>query len=391
MRIAFYAPMKAPDNDKPSGDRMMARMLMQALETAGHTVQVASKFSSRDSAGDYMRQMRLRDVGVTTAQRLIQRAESLRPEMRPSAWFTYHLYHKAPDWVGPGYCKAMGIPYVVAEASYAPKQAGGRWDMGHNAVADALGQASLVVGLNSNDTAQVVPLLDDPSRMMMIRPFLNPDQYVLAHNRRESARRVLAKRFNIEPDVPWLVTIAMMRPGDKFESYKRLAEAMCMLNELDFRLILAGDGAARDQVLTLMRPLGGKVIPLGQVGSDTVAVLNGASDLAVWPAVNEAYGMSLLEAQASGIPVVAGRVGGVPDIVEDGETGILVDVDDTRAFAQAVYDLLQDPERRRTMGQAALYKVQNSHHIANVSDQLDDALLGLTMLDTGSDQGPFGF
>ena len=383
--------MKAPDDDKPSGDRMMARLLIEALESAGHAVQVASKFSSRDGIGDYMRQTRLRDVGVTTAQRLIQRAESLRPELRPAVWFTYHLYHKAPDWIGPGFCKAMGIPYVVAEASYAPKQAGGRWDMGHNAVAEALHQASLVVGINSNDTPAVLPLLDDPSRMMMIRPFLNPDNYVLAHNRRDSARRVLARRFNIDDDVPWLVTVAMMRPGDKFESYRRLAQALSMLNEVDFRLIVAGDGEARDQVLTLMRPLGGKLIPLGQVASETVAVLNGASDLAVWPAYNEAYGMSLLEAQAAGLPVIAGRVGGVPDIVEDGQTGILVDVDDTRAFAQAVYDLLMDHDRRRSMGQAALYKVQDSHHIAHVSDQLDDALLGLTMLDTGAAKGPMGF
>ncbi|MEO0394120.1 MAG: glycosyltransferase family 4 protein, partial [Pseudomonadota bacterium] len=363
----------------------------QALETAGHTVQVASKFSSRDGVGDYMRQVRLRDVGVTTATRLMQRAESLRPEMQPAVWFTYHLYHKAPDWVGPGYCKAMGIPYVVAEASYAPKQEGGRWDMGHNAVAEALGQASLVVGLNSNDTPQVLPLLDDPSRMMMLRPFLNPDQYVLAHNRRESARRVLARRFTIEEDVPWLVAIAMMRSGDKFESYKRLAESLAMLNEVDFRLIIAGDGEARDQVMTLMRPLGGKVIPLGEVNSETVSVLYGASDLCVWPAVNEAYGMSLLEAQAAGVPVVAGQSGGVPDIVEHGQTGLLVDPDDTRAFAQAVFDLLQDPERRRAMGHAALIKVQDSHHIAHASEQLDEALLGLTMIDTGSTQRRGGF
>ena len=162
MRVAFYAPMKAPDDPTPSGDRMMARLLIQALEYAGHTVQVASKFSSREGAGDYTRQLRLRDVGVTTATRLIQRAETLRPELRPAVWFTYHLYHKAPDWIGPGFCQAMGIPYIVAEASYAPKQAGGQWDMGHNAVREALERASKVISINSADTPCVHPLLDNP-------------------------------------------------------------------------------------------------------------------------------------------------------------------------------------------------------------------------------------
>ena len=47
------------------------------------------------------------------------------PAAAPELWFTYHLYHKAPDWLGPRIAGALGIPYVVAEASFAPKQAGG--------------------------------------------------------------------------------------------------------------------------------------------------------------------------------------------------------------------------------------------------------------------------
>lgn len=383
MRVAFYAPMKAPDDPTPSGDRMMARLLIQALEYAGHTVQVASKFSSREGAGDYTRQLRLRDVGVTTATRLIQRAETLRPELRPAVWFTYHLYHKAPDWIGPGFCQAMGIPYIVAEASYAPKQAGGQWDMGHNAVREALEQASKVISINSADTPCVLPLLDNPEMLVEIKPFLDPADYALARSRHESARKVLARRFNIEDNVPWLVVVGMMRRGDKYASYRQLSEALAMLQGVDFRLIIAGDGEARSEVMTAMRPLGAKVIPIGQVAPETIPVLYGASDLCVWPAVNEAYGMSLLEAQAAGLPVVSARVGGVPDIVEDGVTGILVEPGDMRAFAQGVFDLIADPPRRQAMGTAALTKVAEQHNIGHVAKRLDDILLGLTMIDGG--------
>jgi glycosyltransferase involved in cell wall biosynthesis len=391
MRVAFYAPMKAPDDPKPSGDRMMARLLIKALETAGHTVQVASKFSSRDGVGDYMRQLRLRDVGVTTATRLIQRAETLRPEMRPAVWFTYHLYHKAPDWIGPGFCQAMGIPYIVAEASHAPKQSGGPWEMGHNAVAEALAQAATVISLNSADTPCILPLLESPNRLLEIKPFLDPIPYAEARGRNDSARRVLARRFNIDADVPWLVAVGMMRRGDKYASYRQLGEALTMLQGVDFRLIIAGDGEARSEVMTAMRPLGGKVIPLGEVAPETVPVLYGASDLCVWPAVNEAYGMSLLEAQASGLPVVSARVGGVPDIVTHGVTGILVEPDNTRSFAEAVFELLSDPARRKSMGIAALSKVAEEHNIGHVANQLDDVLLGLHMLESNTDHQPFGF
>ena len=61
-----------------------------------------------------------------------------------------------------------------------------------------------------------------------------------------------------------------------------------------------------------------------------------AADLYLWPAINEAYGMAFLEAQAAGLPVIAGRTGGVPAVVAADETGLLTPVGDAHAFAAAV-------------------------------------------------------
>src|SRR4029079_17595767 len=138
MRIAFYAPLKPPDHPVASGDRAMARALIGALERAGHEVTLATHFRSYDS-GDARRQARLRAEGRKIAHRYLRKVE--RSGKPPEIWFTYHLYHKAPDWLGPLVSKRLGIPYVVAEASYAPKQAGGRWDLGHHAVEDAIRSA----------------------------------------------------------------------------------------------------------------------------------------------------------------------------------------------------------------------------------------------------------
>ena len=82
--------------------------------------------------------------------------------------------------------------------------------------------------------------------------------------------------------------------------------------------------------------------------------LYAAADLLVWPAINEAYGMALLEAQAAGLPVVAGNSGGVGEVVCDGRTGLVVPQGDGAAFAAAVAGLLDRPEARAAMADAAV-------------------------------------
>ena len=125
MRIAFYAPLKPPTHATPSGDRRVAGLLMDALERSAGQVELVSTFRSFDADGDAARQEALRKQGETLARRLVAQWRAGPPALRPDLWFTYHVYYKAPDWLGPQVSKALGIPYVIAEASYAQKRAGG--------------------------------------------------------------------------------------------------------------------------------------------------------------------------------------------------------------------------------------------------------------------------
>src|SRR5438270_6189544 len=161
MRIAFYAPLKPPGHPTPSGDRRIARLFLEALRRAGHQPFVASRLRSFDAGGDARHQARLAALGQRSAERLLWQWRE-RPETAPRLWFTYHLHYKAPDWLGPAISAALGIPYVIAEASYAAKRASGPWASGHHAVERALRQADAVIGLNSNDRDGVVPMLRDP-------------------------------------------------------------------------------------------------------------------------------------------------------------------------------------------------------------------------------------
>ena len=80
-------------------------------------------------------------------------------------------------------------------------------------------------------------------------------------------------------------------------------------------------------------------------------------DLYVHPALMEGFGIAVLEAMAMRKPVVATTTGGLPEIVQDGETGMLVPPGDADALARAVSSLLQDPARRRQLGEVGRARV----------------------------------
>ncbi len=344
MRIAFYAPMKPPDHPVPSGDRRMARQLMLALKRAGHAVQVASRLRSWEGRGDAGRQARIRDEAARAVERLVGKWREASD--RPQLWFTYHLYHKAPDLLGPPVARALGIPYVIAEASYAAKQAGGPWAEGLAASVEALQQADAVIAISEVDRSGLSGIVD-AKRLHRLSPFVDTAPLKAAAARRQDHRDWW---WRGDPG-PWLLTVAMMRPGDKQRSYAVLAEALARLPDLDWRLAVVGDGPARDACLAGLDQ--SRLAILGERDPKALATLYAAADLFAWPAINEAYGLALLEAQAAGLPVVAGRSGGVPEVVEDGVTGLLTPPGDAIAFAEALRSLLTDEERRAAMAAAA--------------------------------------
>lgn len=371
MRIAFYAPLKPPDHETPSGDRRVARLLIDALHLAGHEPVLASHLRSFDPIGRAFRQKKLAAHGRQAAERLIARWRA-RPDAAPGLWFTYHLYYKAPDWIGPAVSGALGIPYIVAEASFATKRAGGSWDIGHKAVEAALRRADGVIGLNTVDREGVLPLLADPGCFVTLPPFLDATAYDFP-----SSANGGGPGRGADSAPARLITVAMMRPGDKLASYRALGAALAGLLDLDWSLEVIGDGPARDEVHAALAPLGDRVAYAGALPEPQIAARLAAADLFAWPAINEAFGMALLEAQASGLPVIAGATGGVGDIVDNGITGLLTPPGDDVAFATALRMLITDPARREAMGAAARDKVRREHDLPAAAARLADIIATL--------------
>lgn len=331
MRVAFYAPLKAPDHPVPSGDRTIARLLIAALKRGGATVEIASRLRTRLAAADEAAQRAMAAKGEAAARRLIAKYRGRPKRERPEAWFSYHLYYKAVDWIGPKVADALDIPYCLAEASHAPKRAEGSYAFSHAACAAAIKRADAIFCLNPVDRQCVAPLVGK-RRLIDLPPFLDIGAFIKGMPDRKSARRALAQAHGIDPDQPWLVAVGMMRKGDKLASYRLLAEALQHLDR-SWQLVVVGDGEAKPDVERALRSIAGGVFMLGALPQARLPSIYAGCDLFVWPAINEAFGMALLEAQCCGLPAVAGAWGGVPAIIADGKTGWLSAPGDAAAFS----------------------------------------------------------
>ncbi len=373
-RILFYAPLKAPDHAVPSGDRTMARLLWRALDRAGFELELASRLRARIAAPEplALETLRMRAWGV--ADRRIAKLKALPRRERPRAFFTYHLYYKAVDWIGPRIAEALSIPYVVAEASHAPKRATGAWAFNHAGAAAAIKAADAIFCLNPSDK-DCLALVTPRRRLVDLPPFLDLADFAPRVPDRKAARVALADRHGLDARKPWLLAVGMMRPGDKLASYQVLAEALRRAKLARPLLLIAGDGDARREVERAFADAPGDVRFLGALPPGALIEPYAASDLLVWPAINEAFGMALLEAQACGLPVLAGASGGVPAIVADGKTGYLVPPGDAAAFAAALKAALKSD--LPALGAAARAKVVKRHDLPAASATLARALARL--------------
>jgi glycosyltransferase involved in cell wall biosynthesis len=99
-----------------------------------------------------------------------------------------------------------------------------------------------------------------------------------------------------------------------------------------------------------------------------------AADLFAFPGIRESLGMVYLEAQSCGLPVVAFRGWGVPEVVDDGGTGLLTEPFEHDAFAAAVRELVRNPDRRREMGRRAMARIRDIHDLERNYAQVDEAL-----------------
>jgi N-acetyl-alpha-D-glucosaminyl L-malate synthase BshA len=153
----------------------------------------------------------------------------------------------------------------------------------------------------------------------------------------------------LSPSLPVLMHIS------NFRTVKRVRDIIGIFakvnSEIPSRLVMVGDGPDRVVAEDETRRLGveSSVSFLGKV--DNVAPLLASADLYLLPTESESFGLSALEALASGVPVIGTNAGGLPEVVRNGETGFLFKVGDVEGMGTAALELLRNPEMWNAMSE----------------------------------------
>jgi len=172
-----------------------------------------------------------------------------------------------------------------------------------------------------------------------------------------------AARFSPGPatarEVPVLLHVSNFRPVKRVDDVVALFAALRAERPLRLRLVGDGPDRARLQAEVAARGLAADVEFLGEQ-IDLPAVMRGA-DLFVLPSETESFGLAALEAMACGLPVVASDVGGLPEVIADGETGFLRPMGDVAALTAAARLLLDDPPLRARFAAAGRRRAETQY------------------------------
>lgn len=206
--------------------------------------------------------------------------------------------------------------------------------------------------------------IGNPSQMVKIYSGIDLDAF-----RKPSDCAALRRSFNLSAEEVVVGEVAKLWEGKGHAVLFRAAAAL-MPSCPKLRLILIGEGPLRSTLEQLAIAMGifDHVIFAGF--REDIPALTQMLDIAVLPSFFEGMGRAVIEAQAAGKAVVASRVGGIPDLIENGKTGLLAPPGDHKALAEAIGQLYQDAGLRHRLGLAAQQAVDSRFDIQTMNKQI---------------------
>jgi N-acetyl-alpha-D-glucosaminyl L-malate synthase BshA len=199
----------------------------------------------------------------------------------------------------------------------------------------------------------------------VITNFVNCDVYL----RDPEASKFVRAQY-AEPDEAVLVHLSNFRPVKRIQDVIRIFAGVA--KEMPARLLMVGDGPERSSGEWLAKSLNisDRVAFLGK--HDQVSQLLPAADLMLMPSELESFGLAALEAMACEVPTIGTNVGGVPELIQDGVTGLLFPVGDVDAMSAAAVGLLKDRDRLREMARAGRQEAQRTYCASRVIPKYEE-------------------
>lgn len=181
-----------------------------------------------------------------------------------------------------------------------------------------------------------------------------------------SSASTLRRELGIASDATIACMVAVVRDEKGHEDLIEAAQPLFRIYP-KLHIVMAGDGPAFKRIKGVVRTLGleQRIHMLG-FRTDVLNIYRG-SDMFILPTHQEALGQAFIEAMAAGLPVIGTRVGGVPELIEDGVNGLLVPAREPKALRAALKRMIEDPELRRRLREEALRITERGFTISNMA------------------------
>ncbi|MDY0396577.1 N-acetyl-alpha-D-glucosaminyl L-malate synthase BshA [Virgibacillus halophilus] len=227
-----------------------------------------------------------------------------------------------------------------------------------------------VTAVSKSLVNQTQDMLQTEKDISVIYNFVNEKEYQKREN------DALKQKFHIKEHEQVIIHISNFRKVKRIDDVIKTFDII--QEQLPVKLLLVGDGPEYTEMTKLVQQLGleDKVLFLGK--QKNVSELLSISDLMLLMSEKESFGLVLLEAMACEVPCIATNAGGIPEVVEDGKTGCIVDVGDTKQAADFALRLLRNPQQLESFSLAASARADqlfHSNEIVRQYERLYDDLL----------------
>lgn len=184
------------------------------------------------------------------------------------------------------------------------------------------------------------------------------------------------QRYGISAEACVFILVAGLDRAHYFKGVEVLFAALAQVAAPRLHLLIVGDGDLRAHYAARAEALGvsARVVFAGRVGDEALPLHYAAADISVLPSttLGEAFGLTLIEAMACGKPVIASNLPGVRAVVSDGEDGLLAEPGNATDLAEKIQTLINNPLRRRAMGQRGQAKVEAKYAWPKVVEHLEE-------------------